>query len=203
MSTNLDQAKKAYAEFEEKVKRTVLLDNLSPQVTTSVIKTALDQFGAVVSVEFIPNFTIPFNIPQTALVEMENPKQATSVINMMNDYPFMMSGMPRPVRARPAKAEMFADRPSPPDRKIQIRWVEPSDPDFEVAKELKQLVKRHHAETLALIKQQLEEEEKLAKQQQEMLSGNYRKYEMIENIMQDGTVARLARHYGVNFADEQ
>ncbi|XP_072971605.1 ASI1-immunoprecipitated protein 1-like [Typha angustifolia] len=203
MSTNLDQAKKAYAEFEEKVKRTVLLDNLSPQVTTSVIKTALDQFGAVVSVEFIPNFTIPFNIPQAALVEMENPKQATSVINMMNDYPFMMSGMPRPVRACPAKAEMFADRPSPPDRKIQIRWVEPSDPDFEVAKELKQLVKRHHAETLALIKQQLEEEEKLAKQQQEMLSGNYRKYEMIENIMQDGTVARLARHYGVNFADEQ
>nr|CAD1839557.1 unnamed protein product [Ananas comosus var. bracteatus] len=66
MSSSSEQARKAYAEFEEKVKRTVLLENLSPHVTTSVIKTAVDQFGTAVNVEFIPNYTLPYNIPQAA-----------------------------------------------------------------------------------------------------------------------------------------
>ncbi|XP_020083890.1 uncharacterized protein LOC109706917 [Ananas comosus] len=201
MSSSSEQARKAYAEFEEKVKRTVLLENLSPHVTASVIKTAVDQFGTAVNVEFIPNYTLPYNIPQAALVEMEDPKHVDTVISMMTDFPFMMSGMPRPVRARRAQPEMFADRPSP-DRKMQVRWVDPSDPDFEAAKKLKLLAKGHHVETLALIKKQLEEEEKLAKQQLEMLTANYKKYEMIENVMKDDTLGRLARHYGISLADE-
>lgn len=49
---------------------------------------------------------------------------------------------------------------------------------------------------------QLAEEEKLAKQQSEQLKTNYKKYEMIENIMHDGTAARLARYYGVNLGDD-
>ncbi|CAD5178737.1 ASI1-immunoprecipitated protein 1-like [Musa acuminata AAA Group] len=197
MTTSSEEARKTYAEFEEKVSRTVFLDNLSTQVTTAVIKQALGQFGNVMNVEFIPNYTIPYPIPQSALVEMENEKQAKALISEMTNYPFMMSGMPRPVRAKPAKIEMFADRPPPPDRKIQVRWVDPSDADFVVAKKLKQLCKKHNAEHLALIKHQLEEEEKLAKHQEEMLKTNYKKYEMIESIVQDGTTSRLARHYGV------
>ncbi|CAL9120422.1 unnamed protein product [Musa textilis] len=212
MTTSSEEARKTYAEFEEKVSRTVFLDNLSAQVTTAVIKQALGQFGNVMNVEFIPNYTIPYPIPQSALVEMENEKQAKALISEMTNYPFMMSGMPRPVRAKPAKIEMFADRPPPPDRKIQVRWVDPSDPDFVVAKKLKQLCKKHNAEQLALIKvmsksrhtsflarlqHQLEEEEKLAKHQEETLKTNYKKYEMIESIVQDGTTSRLARHYGV------
>ncbi|XP_008785867.1 uncharacterized protein LOC103704384 [Phoenix dactylifera] len=202
MSTNTEEARKAYAEFEEKVRRTVFLDNLSHKVTPAVIKMALGQFGNVVNVEFIPNYTIPYNIPQCALVEMEDAKQANSIITEMTDFPFMMSGMPRPIRARRAKAEMFADRPAPPDRKIEVRWVDPSDPDFQVAKKLKEMVVRHKAETLALVKLQLEEEEKLAMQQAELLKSNFKKFEMIENIMQDGAASCLARHYGVKLADE-
>lgn len=152
MSTNTEEARKAYAEFEGKLKRTVFLDNLSPKVTPAVIKMALGQFGNVRNVEFMPNYTIPYDIPQCALVEMEDANKADAIITEMTNFPFMMSGMPRPVRARHAKAEMFADRPAPPDRKIEIRWVDPSDPDFEVAKKLKEMVKRHKAETLALIK---------------------------------------------------
>ena len=51
-----------YAAFEQKVKRTVYVDNLSPQVTETVLQTALDQFGTVKSVQFIPNYITPGNI---------------------------------------------------------------------------------------------------------------------------------------------
>lgn len=146
-----ERLEKAYAAFQERVKRTVYLDNISPQVNIPVIRTALGQFGNVVNVEFILNYTIPFDIPQCALVEMENEKEAAAVISEMKNFPFMILGMPRPARALPAKPEMFADRPSPPNRKIQLRWVKPSDPEFEVGKKLKHLVKRHRAETNAMI----------------------------------------------------
>lgn len=48
----------------------------------------------------------------------------------------------------------------------------------------------------------MEEEEKLAKQQEDNLKANFAKYEMIEAIMVDGTAERLARHYGLNLRDE-
>ncbi|ONK55553.1 uncharacterized protein A4U43_UnF1710 [Asparagus officinalis] len=89
--SRLDEvARKAYAEFEEKVQRTVFLNNLSPTVTSAVITKALNQFGDVVSVEFIPNYTIPYPIPQCALVEMKDPKQAGVVIALMDGHPFMI-----------------------------------------------------------------------------------------------------------------
>ncbi|KAG4125973.1 hypothetical protein ERO13_D10G129400v2 [Gossypium hirsutum] len=141
-----------YAAFEEKVRRTVYLDNLSPNVTESVVRTALDQYGTVKSVEFIPNYLEPRNMPQCALVEMEKEKQAKVVISTLSEFPFMMSGMPRPVRARAALAEMFGDRPRKPGRQIRIRWLDTADPDFKVASKLKQLVKRHATETAVMLK---------------------------------------------------
>ncbi|KAB2009085.1 hypothetical protein ES319_D10G143100v1 [Gossypium barbadense] len=176
-----------YAAFEEKVRRTVYLDNLSPNVTESVVRTALDQYGTVKSVEFIPNYLEPRNMPQCALVEMEKEKQAIVVISTLSEFPFMMSGMPRPVRARAA---------------IRIRWLDTADPDFEVASKLKQLVKRHATETAVMLKHQLEKEEKLAKQQGETLKANYKKYEMIDSLMADGAARRLARCYNLRFSDD-
>nr|DAD24478.1 TPA_asm: hypothetical protein HUJ06_025942 [Nelumbo nucifera] len=145
-------AHKEYAEFQEKVKRTVYVDNLSPQITEAVLKTALEQFGNVRDVQFIPNYTEANEIPQCALVEMETAKLAKAIIMEMTDYPFMLGGMPRPVRARAAEVEMFSDRPIKPGRKIQIRWMDPKDPDFEVAKKLKHLTKKHVAEASLLLK---------------------------------------------------
>lgn len=144
--------KEEYAAFEEKVRRTVYIDNLSPQATEAVMRTALDQFGTVKSVQLIPNYIVPGNIPQCALVEMEKSKQAEFVVSVITEFPFMISGMPRPVRARPAEAEMFDDRPRKPGRKIQCRWLEPGDPDFEIAKRLKQLTRDHSAEAEFLLK---------------------------------------------------
>ncbi|PKA47460.1 hypothetical protein AXF42_Ash020189 [Apostasia shenzhenica] len=202
MSNTSEEAKKKYADFEEKVKRTVLLDNLSPEVTSAVVKTALEQFGSVLSVEFIPNLTIPFDIPQSALVEMADAEKASKVIKTMKEFPFMISGMPRPVRALVAKPEMFADRPPLPGRKINFCWVDRSDPDFEVADKLKMLCGKHTKENLALIQLQLEEEEKLAQQQDDMIQSNYKKHEMIELLLQDGIVAKLANHYGINLSED-
>ncbi len=48
----------------------------------------------------------------------------------------------------------------------------------------------------------MEEEKELAKQQQELLDGNYKKYDMLENVVQNGNMKSLAQHYGVSLADE-
>lgn len=202
MSNSLEQAKKEYAEFEERVKRSVLLSNLSPEVTAPILKMALEQFGNVVSSEFIPNLNFPYDIPQCALVEMEDPGKAGKVIKTMTSFPFMISGMPRPVTASPAKAEMFADRPALPGRKINFRWVDKSHPDFEVGERIKRLCSRHIKETFALAQLQLEEEAKLGKQQEDMVVSNYKKHEMIELLLQDGIAARLAHRYGINLSED-
>lgn len=148
-----EKVRKDYADFLEKVKKTVFINNISPKATTLVVESALQQFGNVVNVEFMPNYMIPYNIPQCALVEMEDQKQALKAIDAMTNYPFMMGGMPRPVRVTAAKVEMFCDRPAPPDRrKIRFRWMQPTDPHFHAMKKFRWLARRHTAESLAMIK---------------------------------------------------
>ncbi|KAF7124348.1 hypothetical protein RHSIM_Rhsim12G0009000 [Rhododendron simsii] len=109
-----------YAAFEERVRRTVYVDNLSPQVNESILKSAFDQFGNVCKVEFIPNYAEESNMPRYALVEMDSPEN------------------------------------------------------------------------------QLEEEENIAKQQAETLEANYKKYELIEKVLKDGTTKKLGHRYGIN-----
>lgn len=140
-----------YNAFLEKVKRTIYVDNLAPQVTEAVMRTAFNQFGYVKSVHFIPVYLEPKNAPQSALVEMANPKQAAGIIEEMGKLPFMILGMPRPVRASTARLEMFDDRPRKPGRKIICRWLDPEEPEFEVAKKLKVAVTRHAAEALTVL----------------------------------------------------
>ncbi|KAJ9540664.1 hypothetical protein OSB04_027170 [Centaurea solstitialis] len=192
-------AEAEYAAFAEKVKRTIYLDNLSHHVTKSVLETALDQFGNVTNVEFIPAyFKSSFC---AALVEMESVKQAEEIIREMGDSPFMISGMPRPVRAQKAQMEMFEDRPRKSRRPIVCRWMDPNDPNFEAAKKFKDLTKKHAAEAAFLMEQQLAEEEKLHNQQAETLKSNYKKYELIDVAQNDGTVKRLAARYNTKLMD--
>lgn len=137
---------KEYAAFEAKVKRTVYLDNVSPQVNDTVIKTAFEQYGTVTKIHFIQNYIEQSYNGKCVLVELENEKQAEGILEVLSSYPFMMSGMPRPVRARHAEPEMFDDRPSKPGKKIELVWLKPNNPDFEVAQKLKNLTKKHAAE---------------------------------------------------------
>ncbi|CAL5391921.1 unnamed protein product [Camellia sinensis] len=220
----MDSEKAEYAAFEEKVRRNVYIGNLSPQATEAVLRTALNQFGNVEKVQFIPNYTEPRSIPRCALGEMENSKQAKQIVSEMGNFPFMMSGMPRPIQARAVEMEMFDDHPRKPGRKIKFRWLDPQDPDFKVAKELKLLTRKHAAESSFVLKEsdmcnkianfniqfkwkdqietrlkvvQLAQEEKLANQQVETLKANYEKYELIEGVLNDRSANRLACHYNM------
>ncbi|EEF28241.1 uncharacterized protein LOC8266419 [Ricinus communis] len=195
-------AEAEFAAFLKKIERTVYVDNLSPHVTEPVLRTALNQFGTVMDVKFIPNYLEPKYSTCCALVEMKEVKQAVAVIQEIEQFPFMVSGMPRPVRARAAEVEMFDDRPVKPGRKIQCRWLDPSHPHFEVAEKLKRLTWKHAAEASFLLKRQVEREEKLHKQQLETLKSNYRKYEMIESIMSDRSAQKLARSYNMRVGDD-
>ncbi|KAI3521037.1 hypothetical protein L1887_10495 [Cichorium endivia] len=183
-----------YEAFKEKVKRTIYLDNLSNQVTKAVLETALDQFGTVTNVQFIPTYFNSCTI-YAALVEMESIKQAEEIVNEMSDSPFMISGMPRPVRAQKAKIEMFDDRPKKRRKQIVCYWMDPSHPNFEVAKKMKNLTKKHAVEASFLMEKQMEDEEKLHKQQEVNLKANYKKYELIDAAQADGTFNRLASRY--------
>lgn len=145
-------AEEEYAKFEEKVSRTFFIDDLSPNATEIVLRTAIEQFGTVKGIQFIPNYLEPKNVAVCALVEMDSAVAAKKVIAEIAQYPFMVCGMPRPVRARPAVAEMFEERPKKPSRKIVCRWIDSSDPDFAVAKKLKALVKKQAAEVSFLSK---------------------------------------------------
>lgn len=143
---------KEYAAFEEKVKRTILIDSLSPAATEAVVRASLDQFGNVIQVKFIPNYLEPKTVGLSALVELENADQAKTIISEISSSSFMICGMPRPVRARAAEVEMFDDRPIKPGRKIVCRWLDSSDPDFEVTEKIKHLVSKHAEEAKFCLK---------------------------------------------------
>ncbi|XP_037488222.1 uncharacterized protein LOC119366567 [Triticum dicoccoides] len=196
------QAEKEYADFEARVKRTIYIDQLSPLVTSQVIKASLAQCANVVSTEFIENYTIEYEIPAAALVEVDNVSQAQAAVDLMNNFPFMIGGMPRPVRAVFAKPEMFPDRPRKPGLKIEFSWVKQGDPGYDGMNKLKGLMRRQEAENMALIKNQLEEEKELASQQQETLVANSNKYDMLENLVNNGEITKLAQHYKVKLGDD-
>ncbi|WVZ87784.1 hypothetical protein U9M48_034367 [Paspalum notatum var. saurae] len=201
-SKDQEQATKEYAEFVEKVKRTIYIDHLSPQVTSPVIKAALAQCANVVNVEFIVNYTIQYDIPSAALVELQDDMQAKAAVELMNDFPFMIGGMPRPVRATLAKPEMFRNRPPrPAGVKRDFRWVEKGADEYVLMMKLRSLAKKHESENMALLKNVLEEEKCLEKQQQESLDANCKKYDMLENLVQKGSIKKLAHEYGVNLDD--
>ncbi|KAJ0836420.1 putative RNA recognition motif domain, nucleotide-binding alpha-beta plait domain superfamily [Helianthus annuus] len=190
-----------YVAFEEKVKKTIYIDNLSPQVTKAVLENAINQFGNVKDVQFIPTYFASCGVC-AALVEMESAKQAEEIICEMGDSPLMISGMPRPVRAQKARVEMFEDRPKKHQRTIVCRWMDPSQQNFELAKKIKDLTKKHAAEAQYIMLQLEEEEEKLHKQQSETLKTNYKKYDLIDGVQADGNVKRLKVEYGMTLNDQ-
>lgn len=144
------EEEKKYKAFRSKVKRTVYVDNISPKVEKEALKKAFEQHGNVVEVEFIPTYREWFPFPditsKRALLVMENEQQANNIIDTVNEYPFMICGMPRPVRAFPAVAKMFPFRPPPPDRKIMCTWIGPDDPNFARAQKAKELIRKHSQE---------------------------------------------------------
>ncbi|XP_050215373.1 uncharacterized protein LOC126666600 [Mercurialis annua] len=195
-------AEAEYAAFLKKVERSVYVDNLSPHVTEAVLRSALNQFGTVKSIRFIINYLEPENSARSALVEMQEVNKAVAVISAISEIPFMVCGMPRPVRARAATVEMFDDRPVKPGRKIQCYWLDPNDPNFEVAKKMKRLTEKHAAEAAFLLKKQVEREAELHKLQLENLKATQKKYDMLDSILSDRSAQKLARGYNMRIGGD-
>lgn len=141
-----------YESFLDKVRRTVYVDELTPHASKAVVESAFSQFGTVKDVIFLPNYLGPKELPAGVLVEMESEQKAKAVIETVSQFPFMVAGMPRPVRASAARPAMFSDRPKKPGRRIQFRWVDPGDPEFDKAQKVKRVVKKHAAEAAFMIK---------------------------------------------------
>ncbi|CAH2038795.1 unnamed protein product [Thlaspi arvense] len=186
-----------YDEFLKKVRRTVYVDELTPHAPKSVLESAFNQFGTVKDVRFLPNYLGPKELPIGALVEMETEEKAKAVIETVSQFPFMVGGMPRPVRANTAKPEMFCDRPRKPGRRIQCRWIDPSSTEYEKAKKAKRLVLKHTAEAAFVTKKQLEDAEKLAKQQSETVTTHHEKIEIIDKLINTGVAQKLASRYNM------
>ncbi|KAL1202153.1 ASI1-immunoprecipitated protein 1 [Cardamine amara subsp. amara] len=187
----------AYEKFLEKVRRTVYIDELTPLATKPVIESAFNQFGTVENVCFLPNYLGPKELPLSVLVQMQTEDMAKEVISTVTQFPFMVAGMPRPVRASAGELEMFDNRPKKPGRKIRCRWMDRNDPDFDKAKKMKRLVRKHSAETSFMLKKQLEEAEKLSKQQAETAITHHKKYEMMDKLLYDGVAQKLADRYNM------
>jgi len=142
----------AYEKFLERVRRTVYIDELTPLATAPVISSAFNQFGTVKKVSFIPNYLGPKELPMGVLVEMENEEMTQAVISTVSQLPFMVAGMPRPVRACAAEPNMFVDKPKKPGRTVRFRWIKPNDPDFDKARRVKRLARKHSAENSFMLK---------------------------------------------------
>ncbi|CAN7065189.1 unnamed protein product [Brassica rapa subsp. trilocularis] len=192
-----EEEEEKYESFLSRVRRTVYVDELTPHASKSVVESAFSQFGTVKDVIFLPNYLGPKELPTGVLVEMESEQTAKAVIETVSQFPFMVAGMPRPVRASAARPAMFSDRPKKPGRTIQFRWVDPSDAEFDKAQRVKRLVRKHTAEAAFMIKKQLEEAEELAKQQSETVTTHHKKFEMIDKLTHDRVAQELAGRYNI------
>ncbi|KAG5375627.1 hypothetical protein IGI04_040223 [Brassica rapa subsp. trilocularis] len=192
-----EEEEEKYESFLSRVRRTVYVDELTPHASKSVVESAFSQFGTVKDVIFLPNYLGPKELPTGVLVEMESEQTAKAVIETVSQFPFMVAGMPRPVRASAARPAMFSDRPKKPGRTIQFRWVDPSDAEFDKAQRVKRLVRKHTAEAAFMIKKQLEEAEELAKQQSETVTTHHKKFEMIDKLTHDRVAQELAGRYNL------
>ncbi|RAL37851.1 hypothetical protein DM860_000545 [Cuscuta australis] len=189
-----------YASFLKKVKRTVFVDNLSPMATKAVLTAAFNQFGRVTDVSLLPNYLNLCKAARSALVEMETAEQAESIISEVSSLPFMIAGMPRPVRAYAAQVEMFDERPPKPGLKLQYQWVDRGNPNYGLAMKMKALAQEHASQAEFLMEHQVEEEEKLAKKQEVTFKANYKKYQLLDSITgngQNSIADQLARRYGL------
>lgn len=193
-------AQSEYQKFEEKVKRCLMLEDVTPQATIPMIQTALGQFGTVVSIDLINDPLDPKHAAKRVIVEMRTYREAAHAVKEIQEHPFMIKGVPRPVRALSALPTMFPDRPQKPGGvKRTCEWVKPGDPDWEKYNDFKQLAKKHAQEIAYLMEVIRKEEEKLAQEQEEKVKENVKKLDEIYNCSRDRIIQRLSRYYGVKY----
>ncbi|KAI5080709.1 hypothetical protein GOP47_0003892 [Adiantum capillus-veneris] len=195
------------AKFQERVSRSVFLDDVAPSVTLATIITALGQFGKVLNARMLDCPLSPKLGPKRALVEMATQREAERAIKEIQEHPFiMMKGILRPVIARAAEASLYPERPSKirktlPDngdrknadigRKPTFCWVNRGDPDWDFVCKQKQLAKKHVMECQYLMQELKKEEEKLSKEQEERAASFLDKFALVDACLRDKIVKQL------------
>jgi len=175
----LESEKKTY--FKGLVERCVLVDSLSPTVTAPILTAAIGQFGNVHAVKFLKS---PLTLKQPALsaiLEMDNREQASTVESQLRDYLFMIGGMPRPARARRAEPVMLVDHPCNRKRKCEVKLISRSDPNKGSLFLKRSKVEQQAAEACVLYEQQRKAEQDLAKKHEENYADLKRKYASIKD----------------------
>lgn len=145
--------------FEVQLRKTVFIDNLSPAVSIDVLKSALSQFGGIVSASLLFHELDVKKRTTASLAEMETREQAENVVGEFEEKLFMLGGLPRPVRASFASREQFPERPIK-KRRIKPKLVEHDSKEGRLALKRQKLAQRHSAEFDALEK--IHQEERVA-----------------------------------------
>lgn len=155
---------KSVAEFQEQLSRTILIDNLYPDVSEDVLLTAVNQFCIVENVTLFRHERDHKRKMSVALLQLNTQEKAETVVTEFREMLFMLGSLPRPVRATLASEVHFPDRPVP-QRHIRAKLVKPRFKGWKDAKCLHTLACRKLAETAVLEKEHQKEEEKLAAEQ--------------------------------------
>ncbi|CAI7831572.1 unnamed protein product [Closterium sp. NIES-53] len=95
------------ATFEERVARSILVDELCAAVTPAALQSALGQFGTVRSVQMVPNLLHPRRSSGCAIVELHSRHLALKMMADISESILIVGAGPRPVRAFKARADMF------------------------------------------------------------------------------------------------
>eukprot|EP00245_Coleochaete_scutata_P007128 TRINITY_DN22227_c0_g1_i1.p1 TRINITY_DN22227_c0_g1~~TRINITY_DN22227_c0_g1_i1.p1 ORF type:complete len:196 (-),score=64.46 TRINITY_DN22227_c0_g1_i1:600-1187(-) len=167
--------------FQEQLKRTVYIDNLSHNIMESVLQKAVEQFGTVVSIKICKDERDSRRSLGCALVEVEHPEQAEHIVTTLDKWLFMLGGMPRPVRVSPAVPEML-DRSLDVQVQVECPALHPrlQDRRGDLLKKLTELADEHAKEKANLEEAKQREEEELHAKQEETYRQDYQKLNEIQ-----------------------
>ncbi|KAG0583752.1 hypothetical protein M758_3G159900 [Ceratodon purpureus] len=182
-------AKKQY--FDELVKRCVLVESLSPLVTSQILLAAIDQFATVLGIKLLrpPHVeakptsagVLP-NYSGMAVVEMEKPQRAEVVVTQLREYMLMVGGMPRPARAQMAKALMLVDHPCNRKRvPANVKLVSYTDKSAPALLAKKRKAGEHMKAATYLRELQEREEDELHSKQERSYKDLKEKYQRIKD----------------------
>lgn len=176
------------ASIAEKVERSLLVDDLGPSVTATVLSAAISQFGRVESIEFCWEPLRPITAGRSALVEMSSPEAAGRVCTELTEKLFMVAGLPRPVRACRARPEMYNGGAAPAGGAVPAgaaAWLHDAADGAErgaALEEWKRLALRHAAERHQLEELAREEAQQLHARQEQLAREHYNRLQAARQL---------------------
>ncbi|GJP45396.1 hypothetical protein CLOM_g4792 [Closterium sp. NIES-68] len=209
------------ASFAERVARSIFVDELCPAVTPAVLQSALGQFGAVRSVQLVPNLLLPRRSSGCAIVELHSRDVAAKMLADLSESLLIVGAGPRPVRACKARADMFdgafvfpsalhaaaLSQPAPAAASAAA-WhgapcsSAPALPGFRRARRWKEVAGRQAEEMKMLAEHVAWEKQQVGERQRVRIEEDLRRLTLIDHAMApNGAIAHLRHYYGMPAMD--